>query len=85
MNMYFSLILPQLLSLCSGAVLCDVQLFVTAWTVACQAPLSMEFSRQEYSNKSFPTPGNLPDPGIKAASLVSPAGRFFTTVPPGKP
>ena len=53
-----------------------------------QAPLSLGFSRQEYwSGLPFPSPGNLPDPGIKPASLVSPAlaGRFFTTVPPGKP
>ena len=58
------------------------------WTVAHQAPLSMEFSRQEYWNGlPFPTPGDLPDPGIKLVSVESPslAGRFFTTVPPGKP
>ena len=43
-----------------------VQLFVTPWTVVCQAPLSMEFSRQEYwSGLPFPTPGDLPDPGTK--------------------
>ena len=55
---------------------------------ACQAPLSLEFSRQEYwSGLPFPTPGDLPNPGIKPASLASPAlaGGFFTTVPPGKP
>ena len=48
----------------------------------------MEFSRQEYwSGLLFPTLGDLPDPGIELASLASPAlaGRFFTTVPPGKP
>ena len=40
------------------------QLFVTPWTVACQAPLSMRFSRQEYwSRLPFPSPGDLPDPG----------------------
>ena len=47
----------------------------------------MEFSRQEYwSGLPFPTLGDLPDPGIEPRSLVSPAlaGRFFTTVPPGK-
>ena len=62
--------------------------FATPWTVACQAPLPMEFSRQEYwSGLPFPPPGDVPTPGIKPASLVSPAlaGRFFTTVPPGKP
>ena len=51
-------------------------------------PLSMEFSRQEYKNGlSFPTPGDLPDPGIKATSPASTAlaGPFFTTEPPGKP
>ena len=51
-------------------------------TVAHQAPLPMEFFRQEYwSGLTFPPPGDLPDPGIESASLVSPAlaGRFFTT------
>ena len=64
------------------------QLFATSWTVACQAPLSMEFSRQEYwSELPFPPPGDLPDPGIEPTSLASPvlAGGFFTTAPPGKP
>ena len=43
-----------------------VQLFAAPWTVACQAALSMEFSRQEYwSGKLFPSPGDLPNPGIK--------------------
>ena len=42
---------------------------MTPWTVACQAPLSMEFSRQEYwSGLPFPPPGNLPDPWIKPES-----------------
>ena len=66
--------------------LSHVQLFVTPWTVAHQAPLSLGFSRQEYwSGLPFPPPEDLPDPGIEAASLVSPAlaGGFFTTVPPG--
>ena len=69
-------------------VLSCVQLFVTPWIVACQAPLSMGFSRQEYRTRfPFPPPGDLPDPGIKPASPVSPAltGRFFTTEPSGKP
>ena len=59
-----------------------VWLFVTLWTVAYQAPLSMGFSRQEYwSGLPCPPPGDLPDPGMKPASLRSPAlvGRFFTT------
>ena len=59
-----------------------VQLFVIPWTEACQAPLSMGFSRQEYwSGLLCPPPGDLPDPGIEPISLMSPAlaGRFFTT------
>ena len=57
---------------------------VTPWTIALQAPLSMEFSMQEYWNGlPFPTPGDLPDPGIEPACLASPAlaGGFFTTAP----
>ena len=52
------------------------------WTVACQAPLSMRFSRQEYcSGLPFPSPGDLPNPGVEPGSLESPAlaGRFSTT------
>ena len=63
-----------------------VQLSAAPWTVAHQAPLSLEFSRQEYwSGLPFPPPGDRPDAGIKPMSLVSPAltGRFFTTSPPG--
>ena len=59
-----------------------VQLFVTLWTVARQAPLPMGFSRQEYwSGLPFPSPGDVPRPGIKPESLTSPAlvGGFFTT------
>ena len=52
------------------------------WTVAHQAPLSMGFPRQEYwSGLPFPSPGNLPNPGIKPYPLAS-AGRFYT-VPSG--
>ena len=48
-----------------------VQLFATPWTVACQAPPSMEFSRQEYwSGLPFPSPGDLPNPGIEPRSPV---------------
>ena len=62
-----------------------VQLFATPWTVAHQAPLSMGFFRQEYwSGFPFPSPGDLPDPGVESTSPVS-AGGFFTTEPPGKP
>ena len=51
-----------------------------------QAPLSMGFCRQEYwSGLPFPPPGNLPDPGIKAASFTSLTDGSFTTRPPGKP
>ena len=65
-----------------------VQVFATPWTVTHQAPLSMEFSRQEYWSKlAFPTPGDLSNRGIEPMCLASPAlaGRFFTTVPPGDP
>ena len=65
-----------------------IRLFVTPWTVARQAPPSMEFSRQEYwSGLSFPSPGGLPDPETKPMSLASSAlaGRFFSVVPLGKP
>ena len=57
-------------------------LFETLWTVACQAALSMGFSRQEHwSGLSFLPPGFLPDPGIKPVSLSSAlAGRFFISV-----
>ena len=59
-----------------------VRLFVTLWTIALQAPLFMGFSKQEYwSGLPCPPPGDLPDPGIKSASLTSPAlaDAFFTT------
>ena len=54
------------------------------WTVTCQAPLSMGFSRQKYwSGLPWPPPGDLPNPGIESESLMSPAltGGFFTTSP----
>ena len=59
-----------------------VQLFVTLWTVARQAPLSMGFSRPEYwSGLPCPPPGDHLNPGVEPASLVSAslADRFFTT------
>ena len=65
-----------------------VQLFVTPWTVPCQAPLFMRFPRQEYwSGLLFPPPGDLPDTGIEPTSPTSPAlaNGFFTTEPLGKP
>ena len=50
-------------------LLSRVRLFVTPWTVAYQASPSMGFSRQEYwSGLSFPSPGDLPDPGIESGS-----------------
>ena len=59
-----------------------IQLFETPWTVACQAPLSMESSRQEYwSGLPFPSPGDLPDSGIKPASPAL-AGRFLPAESP---
>ena len=61
--------------------------FVTLWTVAHQAPLSMGFSRQEYgSGLPFPLSGDLPDSGTEPVSPVSLelAGRFFTTESSGK-
>ena len=74
-------------SACNACVLGHVQLFATPWTaVAHQAPLSMEFPRQEFwGGLPSPTP-DLPDPGIKPRSLASPplASEFFTSVPPGK-
>ena len=62
--------------------------FATPWTVAHQAPLSMGLSQQEYwSGLPFPTPGDLPNPGIEPVSSMAPvlAGRSFTNEPPGKP
>ena len=62
-----------------------VLLFAAPKTIARQAPLSMEFSRQEYWNGlPFPSPGNLPNPDIKPTSPAAPAleGGVFTTAPP---
>ena len=62
-----------------------VRLFVTPWTVAHQAPLSMGFSRQEYwSGLQFPSPGDLPNPGIEPRSPTLQADAL-TSEPPGKP
>ena len=59
--------------------------FATPWTVAHRAPLSLEFSQQEYwSGLLFPSPGDLPDPRIESMSPAL-AGGFFTTGPSGKP
>ena len=67
-------------------MLSRIWLSATPWTVTCQAPLSMGVSQQKYwSELPFPTPKDLPDPGIKPKSPVCPAlaGRFFTIAPPG--
>ena len=66
-------------------LLSHVWLFVTPWTVAYQAPLSMGFSRQEYwSGLLFPSPGDLPDPGIKPRSPTLQADALLSETP-GKP
>ena len=63
-----------------------VRLFETLWTVAHQASLSMRFSRQEYwSGLSFPSPGDLPDPGIKLGSPILQADSLPLEPPIGKP
>ena len=71
-----------------ASLLSCVPLFVMPWTVAHQAPVFMGFPRQEYCcGLPFPSPGDLPDPGVKLTSPASPAlaGRFLITAPPGKP
>ena len=68
--------------MCVLSCFSHVLLFVTPWTVACQAPLFMGFSRQEYwSGLPCPPPGDLPNLGIESTSLMSPTlpGGFFTT------
>ena len=73
--------------LCCVFVFSHVWIFMTLWTIDFQAPLSIGFFRQENWNElPFPTPGDLPDSGIKPSFLVSLslAGRFFTTEPPVK-
>ena len=62
-----------------------VQLFATPWTLAYQTPQSMEFSRQEYwSGLPFPSPGDLPNPGIEPRSPALQADALLSE-PPGKP
>ena len=66
-------------------LLSRVQLFATPWTVAYQASPSMGFSRQEHwSGLPFPSPGDLPDPGIEPGSLALEADAL-TSEPTGKP
>ena len=67
--------------------LSHVQLFATLWTVACQAPMSMGLSKQEYQKRlPYPLPGDLLDTGIEPTSLMSPevADGSLPLVPPGK-
>ena len=74
-------------SLSNESVSC-VWLFATPWTVAHQAPLSMVFSRHEYwSGLPFPSPGDLPDSGVKSRSPASSAlqAGSLPFEPPGKP
>ena len=57
---------------------------LTPWTIACQAPLSMEFSRQEHwSGLPFPSPGDIPNPGIESTSATLQADSLLSE-PPGK-
>ena len=68
--------------MCVQSRFSHVQLFMTLWTVACQAPLSMGFPRQEYwSGLPFPSSGDLPHKGIEPTPLMSLAlaGGLFTT------
>ena len=72
----------------AAQMLSHVWLFVILWTVVCQAPLSIGFSRPDYWNElPFLPPGDLIDPGIKHMSLISPplAGGFFISESYGKP
>ena len=70
---------------CNGLVSKSCPTLATPWTVACQAPLSMGFPREEYWNGlPFPFPRDLPDPGVEPKSLALQAGSF-TTASSGKP
>ena len=78
-NASWSQLIPEVKSLS------HVRLFATPWTVAHQAPPSMGFSRQEYWNRlPFPSPGDLPDPGIEPRCPTLQADAL-TSEPPGKP
>ena len=61
-----------------------VRLFANPWTVACQAPLSVGFSRQYWSGLPFPSSGDLPGPGIEPRSPALQADALISE-PPGKP
>ena len=78
--------IPTMFSVTCSVAQLDPTLW-TLWTIARQAPLSMDSSRQEcQSGLPFTSPGDLPNPEIKPASLASPAlaGGVFTTAPPGE-
>ena len=71
---------------CMPSHFCHVQLFATLWTIACQTPLSVRFSRQDYwSGLPCPPPGDLSDAGIEPSfnCLQCRRCRFFTAEPPG--
>ena len=77
-----------LMHACMLSCFSNVWFFATLWTVACQAPLAMAFSRQEYWNELLcPPPGYLPDPRIKPASLsfLHWQAGSLPIMPPGKP
>ena len=83
----FSLIIrtPVMLDCCCLVAQPCPTLFVTPWTLVFQVPLSVGFPSQEYwSEQPFPSPGDLPDPGMQHVSPAL-AGGFFTTEPLGKP
>ena len=72
----------RIYNICACLCFSHVRLFATLWTVACQGPLSMGFSRQEYwSGFPCPPPRELPDPGTEPTSLRTHelASGFFTT------
>src|SRR5574341_460593 len=75
----------QTMEYCCCCLITMSDSFVTLWTVACQAPLSMGFPRQEYWNGlPFPSPGDLPDPGIEPRSPALQADSLLTETS-GKP
>ena len=86
--MFYSFHCTSLLPSCVLSCFSHVQLFATACTVACKAPRSMEFSRQEYcTGLPCPSPGDLTNPGLEPASLMSAVSQAgsLPPVPPGKP
>ena len=85
---YLFLKIKVIALVCMLSLFSHVWLFVTPWTVACKASLSMRFPRQEnWSGFPFPSPGDLPNPGMEPTSLLSLAlaGGFFTTSMQGSP